>query len=79
MKIQVMGTGCPTCKMLLERTKEAVTLLGVSAEIEYITDVERIVARGIMHSPVLVIDEKSVLAGSLPSLEKIKELIQQAG
>ncbi|OGL87654.1 redox-active disulfide protein 2 [Candidatus Uhrbacteria bacterium RIFCSPLOWO2_02_FULL_49_11] len=79
MNIQVIGTGCPTCKTLLERTKEAVKLLGVSAEIEYITDVERIVAMGIMHSPVLVIDEKPVLVGSLPSIDKIKDLIQQAG
>lgn len=77
MHIQVMGTGCPTCKTLFERTKEAAALLGVPEEVEYITDVEKIVDAGIMHSPALVVDGKPVLTGSLPTIEKIKEILRQ--
>ncbi len=78
MHILVLGTGCPTCKTFFERTKEAVKQLGLATEVEYITDVEKIVELGIMHSPALVVDGTPVLVGSLPSVEKIKEALQQA-
>lgn len=78
MNIAVLGTGCPTCKTLFERTKEAAAQLGLAAEVEYVTDIEKIVALGIMHSPALVVDGVQVMAGSLPTIDKIKELIQKA-
>ena len=75
MNIQVLGTGCPTCKQLHELTKQAVSNLGLDATVEYINDIEKMLALGVMSSPVLVVDNKVVMAGQLPSLEKIKELI----
>jgi len=78
MNITVMGTGCPTCKTLLERVKTAANQMGITSEVEYVTDVEKIVDLGIMHSPALVVDGKPVLVGSLPTIEKIKEVLQQA-
>jgi len=38
MQIQVLGSGCPTCKKLFELTKQAVKKLGLEIEVEYITD-----------------------------------------
>ena len=73
--IQVLGTGCPTCKKLFELTKQATKDLGLSSEVEYINDVEKMLALGVMSSPVLVVDNKIVMAGQLPSLEKIKQLL----
>ena len=75
MNIQVLGTGCPTCKQLHELTKQAVSSLGLDATVEYINDIEKMLALGVMSSPVLVVDNKVVMAGQLPSIEKIKELI----
>ena len=74
-KIQVLGSGCPTCKKLFELTKQAAQELNINTEVEYITDVQKIIDMGIMSSPVLVINDKPVLTGSTSDLERIKQLI----
>ena len=75
MKIQVLGSGCPTCKKLFELTKEAVKQLNLNEEVEYITDVSKIIEMGVMSSPVLAIDGKPVMVGFLPDIEKIKKIL----
>jgi small redox-active disulfide protein 2 len=77
MNIEVMGTGCPTCKKLLERTQEAVKTLGLEVTVDYITDVEKIISLGFMRSPILTLNGKAILVGEVPSVDKIKELIKQ--
>jgi len=77
MKIQVLGSGCPTCKKLFELTKQAIEELGLKIEVEYITDIQRIVEMGVMSSPVLAIDGKPAITGFLPDVEKIKETIKK--
>ena len=74
MKIQVIGSGCPTCKTLYELTQTAVKELGVDAQVEYSTDISKIIELGVMESPVMTINGKIALLGS-GSLEKIKEII----
>jgi small redox-active disulfide protein 2 len=78
MKIKVIGSGCATCKKLHELTNQAVEELGMKDEVEYGTNINEIVAMGLMQSPVLAIDGKPVLIGKIFSLEKIKEAIQKA-
>lgn len=73
--IQVLGSGCPTCKKLFELTKQAAAELNLDVEVEYIADVQRIIDLGVMSSPVLTINNKAVIAGQLPGLEKIKEAL----
>lgn len=75
MTIQVLGSGCPTCKKLFELTKQAAVDLNLGVEVEYINDIEKIMALGAMSGPVLAINNKAVAAGQLPGLEKIKELL----
>jgi small redox-active disulfide protein 2 len=77
MKIQVLGSGCPTCKKLFELTKKAVEELELKTEVEYITDIQRIVEMGVMSSPVLAIDGKPAITGFLPDIEKIKDTIKK--
>jgi len=77
MQIQVLGSGCPTCKKLFELTKQAVEELDLKTEVEYITDIQKIVEMGVMSSPVLAIDGKPVITGFLPDVEKIKETIKK--
>jgi len=78
MKIQVLGSGCPTCKKLYELTKQAVQELNLSEEVEYITDISKIVEMGVMSSPVLAVDGKPVMTGFVPDVEKIKSLLKEA-
>jgi len=79
MKIQVLGSGCPTCKNLYELTKKAVEELGLNTQVEYLTGeegIEKIIEMGIMQSPVLVLDGKPVMVGFIPDIEEIKKIIQ---
>ncbi|PJC76272.1 thioredoxin family protein [Candidatus Shapirobacteria bacterium CG_4_8_14_3_um_filter_39_11] len=78
MEIQVLGSGCPTCKKLYELTKRAVQELGIKEEVEYITDISKIVEMGVMSSPVLAVDGKPVLTGFVDDVEKIKSLIKKS-
>jgi small redox-active disulfide protein 2 len=75
MKIQVFGSGCPTCKKLYETTKTAAAELGIKDEVEYITDIREIMKLGVMQSPVLAINGKVALLGFVPNVEKIKKII----
>lgn len=77
MKIQVYGSGCPTCHKLFEYTKEAVKELNLDIEVEYICDIQKIVEMGLMQSPVLTINDKPVLVGSIGNKNIIKELIKK--
>jgi small redox-active disulfide protein 2 len=77
MQIQVLGSGCPTCKKLFELTKQAIEELDLKTEVEYITDIQKIVEMGVMSSPVLAIDGKPAIAGFLPDVEKIKDTIKK--
>lgn len=80
MKIQVLGSGCPTCKRLYELTKQAVEEAGIKQEVEYLTGQEglqKMIDLGVMSSPVLTINEKPVMTGFVDDVEKIKELIQK--
>jgi len=78
MTIQVLGSGCPTCYKLFELTQRAVKELNLNEEVEYITDVSKIVEMGVMSSPVLAVDDKPVMVGFLPDIEKIKSLLKEA-
>ena len=76
MTIQVLGSGCTTCKRLYELTKQAVTELKLNIEVEYITDVSKIIEMGIMSTPVLAVNWKPVMIGFSADIERIKELIK---
>ncbi|MCX6713818.1 MAG: thioredoxin family protein [Candidatus Vogelbacteria bacterium] len=77
IKIEVLGSGCPTCKKLYELTKEAVAEMGLSVEVEYSNDIQKIISLGVMQSPVLAINGKPVMVGFSPDKEKIKKLISK--
>jgi len=78
MKIQVLGSGCSTCKKLYELTQQAIKELNLNEEVEYITDVSKIIEMGVMSSPILAVDGKPVLTGFVDDVEKIKSLIQKS-
>lgn len=73
--IKILGTGCPKCKTLEKLTKEAITQLNLKAEIVKVEDITEILNHGVMMTPALVINEQVVLAGRVPSVNEIKELI----
>jgi small redox-active disulfide protein 2 len=75
MQILVIGPGCSRCKTLAQLTEQAVEELGVSAEINKVTDLKEIMALGVMMTPALAVNGTIKLAGRVPSLEDIKKLL----
>jgi len=73
--IQVLGSGCPTCKQLFETTKNVAKELGLGVEVEYINDVTKIIEMGVMTSPVLVVDGKPVLMGGGHKEDVVKKVL----
>jgi small redox-active disulfide protein 2 len=75
MKIKVLGTGCSNCKNLEKATVNALAEMNLAAEVEKVEDIQKIMAYGVMRTPALVIDEKVVLNGRVPSVSELKEII----
>jgi small redox-active disulfide protein 2 len=78
VKIQILGTGCPKCKKLAELAERAAGELGINFEIEKVTGISEIIAFGVVSTPGLAVNGKVLAAGSLPSFEKVKELLASA-
>jgi len=76
MKIQILGTGCPKCKQLAENADTAAQELSVEYEIEKVTDINDIMAFGVMMTPSLAIDGKVKVSGKVVSVEDIKQWLQ---
>lgn len=75
-KIQILGTGCNKCQMLAENTKAAAEQLGLTYELEKVTDLAQISSFGVMMTPALAVDGQVKSAGKLLDIEAIKPLIQ---
>jgi small redox-active disulfide protein 2 len=75
--IEVLGSGCPTCKKLYDLTVSAVQELNIGSKVEYVTNIQRIIDLGLMQSPVLVINNKPAFIGFTPDKEKLKQIIRQ--
>ena len=76
MNIKVIGTGCDKCDKLYGNTQEALTELGIEAQLEKVEDLLEIVKLGVMTSPSLMIDGKLVVSGQVVSKDKIKKLLR---
>jgi small redox-active disulfide protein 2 len=79
MKIQVFGSGCPSCKKLHKLVKKVILEQKIEAELEYVMDVQAMIDMVIMQSPALAIDGRPVSAGFVPNEEQIIELIEKNG
>ncbi|MFC1940185.1 thioredoxin family protein [Chloroflexota bacterium] len=78
MKIKVLGPGCARCHQLEQTTREVVKELGIDAEIEDVKDVKKIMEYPILTTPGLVIDEKLVCSGRVPSKSEVTTFITTA-
>ncbi len=75
MEIKILGTGCPKCKTLEKMVRDEVANNSIDATVSKVDDIMKIMEYGIMHTPGLVIDEKVVAAGRIPSKKEIIELL----
>jgi len=75
--IQVLGSGCPTCKKLFETTKKVAEDLKINTPVEYISDVTKMIEMGVMTSPVLAVNGKPVLTGGGHGEADIKNALEK--
>jgi len=75
MEIKILGPGCPKCKTLEKMTRDVVEQNGIEATVSKVEDIVAIMNYGVMSTPALVVNEKVVLKGRLPSVEELKKLL----
>jgi small redox-active disulfide protein 2 len=78
MKIQILGTGCPKCEKTYQNAEQAITELGVEAEIEKVQSIKDIMSFNVMVTPAVAIDGDVKVSGKVPSAEEIKSYIEKS-
>jgi small redox-active disulfide protein 2 len=75
MKVSILGTGCAKCDKLHATARQAIDELKLDAELEKVSGIQEILAFGVMMTPALAIDGEVKVAGKVPSLDEIKEML----
>ena len=75
--VKVLGTDIALCAALKEAVDEVLAQLSPAERTEYIGDVYKIAAYGVMHTPALVIDGQAVCTGRVPSKNEIASFIKK--
>jgi len=76
--IKVLGPGCANCKYLEKATRQALSDLGLDATVEKVEDYPTIAGYGVMSTPALVVDEKLLVSGRVPTVGQLRELLATA-
>ena len=77
--IKVLGAGCKSCHELYQNARAAVGALGLNVEVEYVTDMERVMAYGAMSMPALVVNERVVSMGRVLKPADVERLLKKLG
>ena len=75
--VKVLGSGCDKCNALEKNVKEALSELGMTDEIDHVTDFGQIAAMGVMSTPALVIDNKVVSMGKVLSKDEVIKALKK--
>lgn len=76
LKIQILGTGCSKCKKLAENAHIAAEALGIQYELEKVTDINDIMAFGVMMTPALAVNGQVKFSGKVPPPDDIQPYLQ---
>ena len=79
INIKVLGAGCKSCHEQYENAKAAIKSMGLSAEVEYITDMEKVMGYGVMSMPAIVVNEKVVSMGKVLKTADVEKLLHKLG
>ncbi len=74
-KVKILGSGCASCNQLVEAVKAVIAAEGINASVEKVEDIQQIMAYNVISTPALVVDERVLCKGRVPSREEIKELL----
>ena len=77
--VKVLGAGCKSCHEQYENAKAAVKAMGLDLEVEYITDMEKVMTYGVMSMPAIVVNEKVVSMGKVLKAADVEKLLRKSG
>ena len=77
MKIQVAGPGCPRCQETEKNVREACAQLNLAADISHVFDMKEFVKLGVIFTPAVIVDEKMVVCGKLPTVDELKKIFSK--
>ena len=77
--IKVLGAGCKSCHEQYENAQAAVKALGLPVEVEYITDMEKVMGYGVMSMPAIVVNEQVVSMGKVLKSADVEQLLRKFG
>ena len=77
--IRILGAGCKSCHEQYENAKAAVQALGLKVEVEYITDMEKVMEYGVMSMPAIVVNDQVVSMGKVLKAADVEKLLQKLG
>lgn len=75
--IKVLGAGCKSCHEMYENAKSAVKALGLSIEVEYVTDMQKVMEYGVMSMPAIVVNGKVVSQGKVLKSADVEKLLHK--
>lgn len=78
MDIKVLGTGCANCKNTIALIDQAAKAKGLDVTLTKVEDLKDIMSYGVMSTPGVVINDKVVHAGGVPSRDKIDQWLTAA-
>jgi small redox-active disulfide protein 2 len=70
--VKILGPGCANCRKLEAVAREAAASAGIDAEFTKVTDIDAILAYDVLSTPGLVINDKVVSSGRIPSQNEIR-------
>ncbi len=75
LTIKVYGSGCKGCQTLHQNVIDALAEMNVAADVQYITDMQKIMETGVMSLPALAVNDKIVSAGKVLSVAEVKNYL----
>lgn len=73
--VKVLGAGCESCHKQYENVKKAVENLNLAVEVEYITDMHKVMEYGVMSMPVIVVNDKIAAMGKVLKVKEVENLL----
>ena len=77
--VKVLGAGCKSCYDQYENAKDAVKAMKLPVEVEYITDMQKVMEYGVMSMPAIVVNEKVVSMGKVLKAADVEKLLHKLG
>jgi len=78
LTIKVLGSGCPNCKKVEGIVRQTIAKMGLEAEVIKVTDYAEMIQYNIMSTPGLVVNEKLVSAGKIPTEAQVTTWLADA-